>query len=74
MFKSWRIILDVASRNGLILVDTKKIFDLTYNQVKKMATDYQQTKFKVYEAFMNGNMGHWITMPLEQNSFDISTR
>ena len=47
MFKSWRIILDVASRNGLILVDTKKIFDLTYNQVKKSEAEKLRVNFAI---------------------------
>lgn len=69
MFRCWQTLQDKSGKCGLASI---KIANLTYNQAKKMATDYQEAKLKLYEAFMRGDMGHWISMPSEQNSFNVS--
>lgn len=80
-FRSWLMTFNLLKKmnrqdnHGLEFLNNdifSDLSDLTYNQVKILAIEYQKTKSKMYEAFKKSNLGDWIKKPFEQNCFNIT--
>ena len=62
LYASFKEIVAKAGRQELVDVET-------YRNVKKMATEFQEAKQKLYDHFRSSKYGPWVSKPMEQEMF-----
>lgn len=43
----------------------------TYSDAKKMASEFQEAKYKLYDHFRSSKYGQWVSKPMEQEMFSM---
>ncbi|RNA21987.1 double-stranded RNA-specific editase 1 isoform X4 [Brachionus plicatilis] len=72
IFTMWISLINLVKEKKINFKAENQLDQITYNQAKQMALDYQKAKLNVYKCFKEKNLGNWLTAPLEQNLFTIS--
>jgi len=62
LYASFKEIVAKAGRQELVDVET-------YRNAKKMATEFQEAKQKLYDHFRSSKYGPWVSKPTEQEMF-----
>ena len=62
LYVSFKEMASKAGRPELVDVET-------YRDAKKMATDFQEAKQKLYDHFRSSRYGGWVSKPMEQEMF-----
>lgn len=74
MFKMWITIVKLLKeRNKHVEIEDVNLEQLSYYQAKQLSIDYKKAKLIFYKCFKEKNLGQWLTAPLEQNCFFLSS-
>lgn len=61
-----------AQHDQALPVVEEFIRKVSYEYAKQLSNNYQQAKHLLYDWFENAGLGKWLSVPFEQNHFDIS--
>lgn len=74
MFKMWISIVKLfKKKNKNLDIEDTNLDHLSYCQAKQLSVEYQKAKLIFYNCLKEKNLGQWLTAPLEQNHFSISS-